>query len=91
MQQWCTCNRGLVLLNCGKPARRTVSTISVRTWRRWETATEIDLGGAVEREALIRSLDDDEKLTKQQLEWALLRLGVSRSPLYKLRLLPCSD
>jgi putative transposase len=56
----------------------------MQKWRQWETVTEIDWGVAVEREAVIRSLADEEKLTKEQLEGAMLRLGLSRSALYKL-------
>jgi putative transposase len=56
----------------------------MQKWRQWETATEIDWGVAVQREAVIRSLAEEERLTKQQLEEAMLRLGLSRSAPYKL-------
>ena len=53
-------------------------------WRPWETASDADWETAVEREALIRTLAEDERLTKERLQEAMLALGLCRSLLYKL-------
>ena len=56
----------------------------MQKWRPWETANEVEWGLAVERESVIRPLAEEEKLTNVRLPEAMLRLGVSRSALYKL-------
>ena len=56
----------------------------MQKWRQWEAAGEVDWGLAVEREAVIRPLAEEEKLTKERLHEAMIRLGLSRSALYKL-------
>jgi len=56
----------------------------MQKWRPWETANQVEWGLAVERESVIRPLAEEEKLTNVRLPEAMLRLGVSRSALYKL-------
>jgi putative transposase len=53
-------------------------------WRQWETASKAEWGAAVERESVIRSLAEEERLTNEQLREAMLRLNLGRSVLYKL-------
>ena len=53
-------------------------------WRPWQTANQVEWGLAVERESVILPLAEEEKLTNVRLPEAMLRLGVSRSALYKL-------
>src|SRR5690242_5853555 len=53
-------------------------------WRQWETAAKADWGLAVEREPVIRPLAEEEKLTDERLQEAMLRLNLGRSVLYKL-------
>jgi putative transposase len=53
-------------------------------WRQWETASEVEWGLAVQRESVIRPLAEQETLTKEQLQEAMLRLDISRSLLYRL-------
>jgi putative transposase len=55
----------------------------MQKWRSWEPASEADWSIAVEREAVIRVLAAEAKLTRTQLEEAMLRLQLSRSALYK--------
>jgi hypothetical protein len=57
---------------------------NMQKWRQWETADEADWRLAVRREAVIGPLAEQEKLTKEQLEQAMLRLEIGRSLLYKL-------
>ena len=56
----------------------------MQKWRPWQTANQVEWGLAVERESVIRPLAEEEKLTNIRLPEAMLRLGVSRSALYKL-------
>ena len=56
----------------------------MQKWRPWETANEVEWGLAVERESVIRPLAEEERLTNGRLQEAMLRLGLSRSVLYKL-------
>jgi putative transposase len=56
----------------------------MQKWREWETASEVDWGLALERESIIRPLAEEEKLSKDRLQEAMLRLDLSRSALYKL-------
>jgi putative transposase len=56
----------------------------MQKWRSWEPASEADWSLAVEREAVIRALAEEAKLTRAQLEEAMFRLHLSRSALYKL-------
>lgn len=53
-------------------------------WRQWETASDADWGLAVERESVIRPLAEEEKLTGELLQEAMLRLNLGRSVVYKL-------
>jgi len=56
----------------------------MQKWRQWETASEADWGAAVERESVIRSIAEEERLTHEQLQEAMLRLNLRRSVVYKL-------
>jgi putative transposase len=56
----------------------------MQQWRQWETASEADWGLAVKREGVIRPLAEEEKLTKDRVREAMLRLNLGRSVLYKL-------
>ena len=56
----------------------------MQKWRQWETAPDADWDTAVEREPLIRTLAEEERLTKEQLQQAMLALRVRRGLLYKL-------
>lgn len=56
----------------------------MQKWRQWETAPDADWDTAVEREPLIRTLAEEERLTKEQLQEAMLALRVRRGLLYKL-------
>lgn len=56
----------------------------MQKWRQWESASEVDWGLAVERESVIRSLAEEPRLSRQELEKAMVRLDLSRTALYKL-------
>ena len=56
----------------------------MQKWRPWETANEVEWRLALERESVIRPLAEEERLTNGRLQEAMLRLGLSRSVLYKL-------
>ena len=49
----------------------------MQKWRQGETASKVDWGLAVERESVIRPRAEEEKLTNQRLQEAMLRLGLS--------------
>src|SRR6516225_10166748 len=56
----------------------------MQKWRPWETANEVEWRLALERESVIRPLAEEERLTNGRLQEAMLRLGLSRSVIYKL-------
>jgi len=56
----------------------------MQKWRPWETANEVEWRLALERESVIRPLAEEQRLTNGRLQEAMLRLGLSRSVLYKL-------
>ncbi len=56
----------------------------MQKWRPWETASEADWALASQREPVIRLLAQQERLTGESTQQAMIQLGVSRSVLYKL-------
>lgn len=56
----------------------------MQKWQQWETASQVDWGLAVEREAVIRPLVEQQSLTLGDVERAVSQLRVSRSLLYTL-------
>lgn len=56
----------------------------MQKWRPWETASEADWALASQREPVIRFLAQQERLTGESTQQAMIQLGVSRSVLYKL-------
>jgi putative transposase len=56
----------------------------MQKWQQWETASRVDWGLAVEREAVIRPLVEQQSLTLGDVERAVRQLRVSRSLLYTL-------
>ena len=49
----------------------------MQKWQQWETASEADWGLAVEREAVIRPLAEQQRLCEEEVEDAVrhLRIG----------------
>jgi putative transposase len=56
----------------------------VQKWRQWEAASEADWGLALEREAVIRPLAEQGKVSTGDVEEATRQLQMSRSLLYAL-------
>ena len=56
----------------------------MQKWQQWEAASEADWGMAVEREAVIRLLAEREQLSTSEVDEVTMRLGISRTLLYKL-------
>jgi putative transposase len=56
----------------------------MQKWQQWEAASEADWGLAVEREAVIRPLAEQLKLSTQDTDQAMRCLNIGRSVLYKL-------
>jgi putative transposase len=56
----------------------------MQKWQQWETASEADWGLAVEREAVIRHLAEQQRLCEEEVENAVRHLRIGRSVLYKL-------
>jgi hypothetical protein len=53
-------------------------------WRQWETTSEADWTLALERERVVRPLDELGRPTKEGVQQAMVQLGLGRSVLYKL-------
>ena len=53
-------------------------------WRQWETTSEADWTPALERERVVRPLDELGRPTKEGVQLAMVQLGLGRSGLYKL-------
>jgi hypothetical protein len=53
----------------------------MQNWRPWDTASDGDWGLAVKREAVIRPLSEEGKLSGQRVQEAMLLLNLSRSAL----------
>jgi hypothetical protein len=60
-----------------------VSDLSTK-WRSWETASPADWSTALEREAVIRPLAEQLRLSQAIIESAAQRLRLSRIALYRL-------
>ena len=56
----------------------------MQKWQQWESASDSDWSLAVEREAVIRPLAEQQRLCTDDVEQAARHLGVVRSVLYKL-------
>ena len=56
----------------------------MKKWRPWEAASDTEWGLALEREAVIRPLTEQERLSTAAVEEATARLRVSRSVFYDL-------
>src|SRR5690242_16853794 len=56
----------------------------MQKWRSWEAASKTEWGLAVEREAVIRPLAEQTRLSTAIVEDAANRLQLSRSVLYEL-------
>src|SRR5215472_7652191 len=56
----------------------------MQNWRPWDAVSKADWGLAVEREAVIRPLAEEAKLSVDRVHEAMLQLNLSRSALYKL-------
>jgi putative transposase len=56
----------------------------MQKWRSWEAASEAQWGLALEREAVIRPLAEQQRLSAAAVEEAVQRLKLSRSVLYDL-------
>jgi putative transposase len=56
----------------------------MQKWQQWESASEADWGLAVEREAVIRPLAEQQKLCVEDVEAAVRHLRIGRSVLYNL-------
>ena len=56
----------------------------MQKWQQWESASEVDWGLAVEREAVIRPLAEQKRLCKDDVGEAARQLGIGRSVLYCL-------
>jgi putative transposase len=56
----------------------------MQQWRSWEAASEAEWGLAMEREAVIRPLAEQARLSMAVIEDAVARLRLSRSVLYDL-------
>ena len=56
----------------------------MQNWRLWETASDTEWGLALEREAVIRPLTEQERLSTALVQEAIARLGVSRTIFYDL-------
>lgn len=54
----------------------------MQKWQQWESASEVDWGLAVEREAVIRPLAEQRRLCVEDVEAAVRHLGIGRSVLY---------
>ena len=55
----------------------------MQNWRPWDAVSKADWGLAVEREAVIRPLAEEAKLSADRVHEAMLRLTLRRSALYK--------
>ena len=55
----------------------------MQNWRPWDVVSKADWGLAVEREAVIRPLAEEAKLSADHVHEAMLRLTLRRSALYK--------
>ena len=53
-------------------------------WQQWESASDADWGLAVEREAVIRPLAEQQRLSEEDVEDAVRHLRIGRTVLYKL-------
>ena len=60
-----------------------MSSNVMQKWRPWDTASKVDWSLAVEREAVIRPLAQEGKLSGELVHEAMLRLNLGRSMLYK--------
>jgi putative transposase len=56
----------------------------MQKWQQWESASEADWGLAVEQEAVIRPLAEQQKLCVEDVEAAVRHLRIGRSVLYNL-------
>jgi hypothetical protein len=56
----------------------------MQRWRKWESASKVPWGLALECEWVVRALTEEPRLYKERLAQAMLQLGVSRSVLYDL-------
>jgi putative transposase len=56
----------------------------MQKWRSWEAASETEWGLALQREAVIRPLTEQERLSAAAVDEAVSRLGMSRSVFYDL-------
>ena len=56
----------------------------MQKWRSWEAAFEAQWGLALEREAVIRPLAQQQRLSTAAVEEAVQQLKLSRSVLYDL-------
>jgi len=51
----------------------------MQRWQPWQTASKVDWGAALEREAVIRPLADQPRLTEAMVQSAAAQLGLDRS------------
>jgi len=56
----------------------------MQKWQQWESASDADWGLAVEREAVIRPLAEQQRLSEEDVEDAVRHLRIGRTVLYKL-------
>ena len=56
----------------------------MQKWQQWESASDADWGLAVEREAVIRPLAEQQRLCTEDVEEASRHLQIARSFLYRL-------
>ena len=56
----------------------------MQKWQHWQTASTADWSGALEREAVIRPLADQLRLTEATVQGAAAQLGLDRVTIYRL-------
>src|ERR1039457_2384000 len=56
----------------------------MQKWQQWESASDADWGLAVEREAVIRPLAEQQRLSMEDVKEATHHLRIGRSVLYSL-------
>ena len=56
----------------------------MQRWQPWQTASKVDWGAALEREAVIRPLADQPRLTEAMVQSAAAQLGLDRVTIYRL-------
>jgi putative transposase len=56
----------------------------MQKWRQWQTASEGDWNAAIAREAVIRPLAEQSRLTQDAVEHAASQLGLSRTSVYRM-------